>query len=108
MVCILWVTDANSQTEVATVTITTYPLPLVTASNVSGCVGNPITLSGTPAGGTWSVANPYTGSSATYTYTYTDENGCTATSSAASIIVNSLPIVTAENVSGCSGTSIAL
>ncbi|MBK9477954.1 MAG: T9SS type A sorting domain-containing protein [Bacteroidia bacterium] len=104
----VWVTDADSQTEVATVTITTYPLPLVTASNVSGCVGNPITLSGTPAGGTWSVANPYTGSSATYTYTYTDENGCTATSSAASIIVNSLPIVTAENVSGCSGTSIAL
>lgn len=62
------------------------PAPLVvTASNASGCEGNPITLSGSPAGGTFSVPNPYLGSSTTFTYTYTDGNGCTASSAPASI-----------------------
>ncbi|MBK9047717.1 MAG: hypothetical protein IPL74_13775 [Bacteroidetes bacterium] len=35
------------------------PLPTVTAGNVSGCAGTPVSLSGSPAGGTFSVANPY-------------------------------------------------
>ena len=56
----------------------------------------------------WSVANPYTGPSTTYTYTYTDGNGCTNTSAAANITVNPLPTVTASDVSGCAGSSIAL
>ncbi|MCF6130412.1 PKD domain-containing protein [Flavobacterium sp. AS60] len=68
--------------------VTINPLPTVTAANVSGCTGNAIALSGTPAGGTYSVANPYTGPSTTYTYTYTDGNGCTATSSSANITVS--------------------
>ncbi|HNR20951.1 MAG TPA: M12 family metallo-peptidase [Bacteroidia bacterium] len=75
-------------------TVTENPLPIVTANNVSGCEGNSIALSGTPAGGTWSVANPYTGSSTTYTHTYTDGNGCTNTSAPANITVNPLPLVT--------------
>ncbi len=88
--------------------ITVNPLPTVSAGNVSGCAGTSIALSGTPAGGNFSVANPYIGSSTTYTYTYTNGNGCTNTSATANITVNPLPTVTAGNVSGCAGTSIAL
>ncbi len=90
------------------ITVTVNPLPVVTAANVSGCTGTSISLSGSPAGGTWSVANPYSGSSTTYTHTYTDVNGCTNTSAAANITVNPLPTVTASDVSGCAGASIAL
>src|SRR6185436_17322489 len=88
--------------------ITILPPPAATAGNVSGCAGSAITLSGSPAGGNFSVANPYTGPSTTYTYTYTDGNGCSATSAPANITVNPLPTVTAGNVSGCAGTAIAL
>ncbi|MEO5571422.1 MAG: reprolysin-like metallopeptidase [Bacteroidia bacterium] len=102
-------TDANGCTNTsATANITVNPLPTVTADNVSGCEGTAIALSGTPAGGTWSVANPYSGPSTTYTHTYTDANGCTNTSATANITVNPLPTVTADNVSGCAGSSIAL
>lgn len=81
------VLDANNCSKTTAVTMT-QPSPLiVTANNVTGCTGSPVTLSGSPAGGTFSVANPYTGPSTTYTYTYTNPNGCTATSAPASITV---------------------
>ncbi|MEN9340344.1 MAG: hypothetical protein RIQ62_1656 [Bacteroidota bacterium] len=67
---------------------TIFNNPLVTASNVSGCSGSAIPLSGTPAGGLYSVPNPYTGVSTSYTYTYTDNNGCSVVSSPASISVS--------------------
>lgn len=77
--------DANNCSLNTTVSIG-QPAPLVvTASNVSGCQGNPIALTGSPAGGTFSVSNPYLGPSTTYTYTYTDGNGCSATSAPAAI-----------------------
>ncbi|WP_264521867.1 glycine-rich domain-containing protein [Flavobacterium sp. N1994] len=102
-------TDVNGCSATsASATITPNPLPIVTAGNVSGCAGTAITLVGSPAGGTFSVANPYTGPSTTYTYSYTDGNGCSATSASATITTNSLPTVTAGNVSGCGGTAIAL
>ncbi len=102
-------TNANGCTVQSTpATITVNPLPTVTAGNVTGCAGSPIALIGSPAGGTFSVANPYTGPTTTYTYTYTNGNGCTATSTQATITVIPLPIVTAGNVSGCAGTPIAL
>ncbi|QLH44929.1 MAG: fibronectin type III domain-containing protein [Bacteroidota bacterium] len=70
----------------------------VTAANVSGCPNSPIALSGTPAGGTFSVANPYTGPSTTYTYTYTDPNtGCTGTATG-TITVANLAAVTITSV----------
>lgn len=80
------VTNYCTSTRVP-VTATIHPLPTVIASPVSGCTGTPIALSGNPTGGTYSVANPYIGSSTTYTYTYTDGNNCTATSSPASVTV---------------------
>ncbi|QBZ98730.1 nidogen-like domain-containing protein [Flavobacterium sangjuense] len=91
--------------------LTVNPLPTVTAADVSGCAGTAIALSGTPAGGSWSVANPYTGPSTTYTHTYTDGNGCTNTSAPANITVNPLPIpvITANGpTTFCDGGSVTL
>ncbi|MEP7168616.1 MAG: T9SS type A sorting domain-containing protein, partial [Bacteroidota bacterium] len=87
-------TDGNGCSATsAAATITVNPLPVVTAGNVSGCAGSAIALSGSPSGGTFSVADPYTGPSTTYTYSYTDGNGCSNTSAAATITVNPLPTV---------------
>ncbi|MEO5569565.1 MAG: T9SS type A sorting domain-containing protein [Bacteroidia bacterium] len=86
-------------------------MPTVTANNVSGCAGTSISLSGTPAGGIWSVANPYIGSSTTYTHTYTDGNGCTNTSTNANITVNPLPtasIIANGPLNFCTGGSVLL
>jgi hypothetical protein len=105
------VTDAGSNAGTGNTgnpTVTVNALPTVTAGNVSGCAGSSISLVGSPAGGTFSVANPYTGPTTTYTYSYTDGNGCSATSTAANITVNAAPTVTAGNVSGCAGSSISL
>ncbi|MFB9090637.1 MopE-related protein, partial [Flavobacterium paronense] len=78
-------------------TVTVNPLPIVTASDASGCSGSSIALSGsgTPIGGSgsYSVANPYVGTvSTTYTYTYTDLNNCSATSALATITVTAQPL----------------
>jgi PKD-like domain/Secretion system C-terminal sorting domain len=91
-------------------TITVNPLPTVTAANVSGCAGTAIALSGTPAVGTWSVANPYTGPSTTYTHSYTDANGCSNTSPVATIAVTPLPdaSITSSSTTVCSGSSITI
>jgi hypothetical protein len=79
--------------HITTLNLTINQLPTVTATDLSSCPNSPLTLIGSPAGGTFSVANPYTGPSTTYTYTYTDGNGCTNTSAPASIIVtNSVPV----------------
>jgi hypothetical protein len=94
--------------------VTVNAFPIVTASDVSGCSGSSIALSGsgTPAGGfgNYSVANPYVGtSSTTYTYTYTDLNGCTATSAPANITVTPQPIwyLDADNDQYYTGNGIA-
>ncbi len=87
----------NTCYVIGDVTVTVNPAPIVTASDVSGCSGTPIALSGsgTPTGGSgnFSVANPYIGSSSTtYTYTYTDLNGCSATSAPANITITAQPL----------------
>ncbi|MEP7168681.1 MAG: PKD-like domain-containing protein, partial [Bacteroidota bacterium] len=101
------VTNANGCSGSASVTTIVNALPNVTAFNVSGCAGTPIALSGTPAGGTWSVANPYPGSGTTYTHTYTDGNGCTNTSAAATITVNALPTVSFSGLAASYSVSAA-
>jgi hypothetical protein len=80
-------------------------LPVVTASDVSACAGNSVNLIGSPAGGTFSLANPYSGPSTTYTYTYTDGNGCTNTSAPANIYMTAAPPVTGINMSNVGGNS---
>jgi hypothetical protein len=69
-------------------------------------------------GGTWSGGhiNATTGvfnatglAAGTYTvtYTYTDGNGCTASDDAV-VTVNALPVVTADDNSVCTGSSVAV
>jgi hypothetical protein len=98
---------ANAQGCDSTVTLnlTINPLPVVTAGDVSACAGNSVNLIGSPAGGTFSVANPYSGPSTTYTYTYTDGNGCTNTSAPANIYMTAAPPVTGINMSNVGGNS---
>lgn len=92
-------------------TITVNPLPTVTANNVSGCTGTPVLLTGIPSAGGYSLPNPYSGPSTTYTHTYTDANGCTGVSSPASITINPLPLLgttASPNDSICQGGSLTL
>jgi hypothetical protein len=79
---ILAVATSNS------ITMIVNPLPIVNASNVIGCSGSSISLLGSPSGGMFSLPNPYSGSSTTYTYTFINSNGCSATSSSANITVS--------------------
>lgn len=86
------VTDANSCSSSDTISVTINALPSVTttASNMSPCVNDGlVTLTGLPAGGTWSGPgvtgnsfNPTTAGTGAHilTYTYTDSNGCTSSS----------------------------
>ena len=97
---------SSSTFATTTSTVTVNALPIVTASNVSGCSGTAIALSGLPLGGTFSEANPYTGPSTTYTYSYTDGNGCSATSDPASITTNPLPAT--PTISAGSATTFCL
>ena len=110
-------TDANGCVNTDITAITVNSLPVVTASiaNSIVCSGNPTTVNGAGAltytwtsGITDAVAFlPLT--SASYTVTGTDANGCTNTA-AVSITVNSLPTVTASSTSNllCAGQSATL
>ncbi len=105
------VTNASNCTGSTSVTTVINPLPNVTASNVSGCAGSTIALAGSPAGGTWSVANPYSGASTTYTHTFTDGNGCTNTSTSANITVNARPtgvLSGTTTICGVGSTSLSI
>lgn len=80
--------DNNGCTSTDQVTVTVNDLPLVDAgADQTACANHdPITLSGTPAGGTYSGTSvsgnefdPSVGAGTyTITYTYTDGNGCEA------------------------------
>ncbi|UPT71337.1 MAG: T9SS type A sorting domain-containing protein [Flavobacterium sp. JAD_PAG50586_2] len=105
------VTGANGCTAAANVSTTLNNTPpTVTAANVSGCAGSSIALSGLPSGGSYSIANPYTGPSTTYTYSYTDPaNGCSATSAPAAVTVQAPANAGLDGVyTICSGTNITL
>ena len=95
-------TDLNGCSASATTSITVNPLPIVSAGTYGPvCIdAADITLSGTPAGGTFSgtgvtgnLFDPSAGTQ-TITYSYTDLNGCSA-SATTSITVNPLPVVSA-------------
>ncbi|MBK7763954.1 MAG: SBBP repeat-containing protein [Bacteroidetes bacterium] len=62
--------------------ITVNALPVVTASNVNGCIGSSVLLNGMPSGGVFNLANPYSGPSSAYSYTFTNTNGCSNMSTA--------------------------
>jgi hypothetical protein len=96
-------TDANGCSAADTTSIVVNPLPVVnTGSYGPVCItASPISLSGTPSGGTWSGAgvtgstfNVQTAGVGTHQiiYNYTDANGCSAADTT-SIVVNPLPVV---------------
>jgi hypothetical protein len=93
------------------------PTPFVTAYENSVCSGSSVQLTSNPSGGTWSgahisasglfdatglAAGPYTVS-----YNYTNTDGC-SNSDDATVTVNALPDVTADNKSVCTGSSVTL
>jgi hypothetical protein len=99
-------TDGNGCTSFETQSAIVNDIPALTLSGTapSYCVDDntPVTLTGTPAGGTFSgpgvTGGSWTASDAgvgthTITYTYTDGNNCT-NSTTISVVVNDLPVVT--------------
>ncbi len=110
-------TDGNGCTGTSTQTLTVNALPTITASALpsSICIGETTTLMGA-GGSTYAWTSGVTdnvgftpSSSATYTVTGTDLNGCTGTSTQ-SVSVNSLPILTASATPAavCTGGSTIL
>ena len=81
------VTDAFLCSATTIVTLTEPATAVVSASDVTACAGTPVTLVGYPAGGQFSVPNPYNGVSTSFTYTYIDSVGCISVSSPATITV---------------------
>ena len=95
-------TSAAGCVSTDAVQVTSYSSPPVNAGTYTPvCIdASPVTLAGTPAGGTFTgtgvtgaVFNPASGTQ-TVTYNYTDPNGC-AGSGTATITVNPLPVVDA-------------
>jgi hypothetical protein len=80
----------------------------VTTNNATGCPNAAITLTGTPAGGTFSVPNPYVGPSTTFTYSYTDPiTGCFGSASGTITVVNIASVnITSVVVTGPSTATV--
>lgn len=91
--------------DTTTLNLIINPLPMVTAPPVSYCSGS-VVLGGTPAGGTWNLPNPYSGNATSYTYYYTDVNGCsgsaTGTISQQQAMVSNIQL---GNITGVSATA---
>lgn len=103
------------------ITVTVYPAattPTISAGGpTSFCNGGSVTLTSSPAANiVWSdnstAASITVSSSGTYDVTYTDGNGCTATSAQTTVTVNpnpSAPVITANgSTSFCTGDSVML
>lgn len=109
-------TDANGCTNSSTTSITVNPLPTVNAGTYSAvCIdAADVVLTGTPVGGnftgtgvTGSNFDPSVGTQ-TVTYSYTDANSCSS-SSTASITVNPLPTINGgADQTVCLGTNMTL
>jgi|GEM_PF-2508553 len=116
----LTVTSAEGCSDTSAVTqVTVNPLPeaIVTPSDTTAiCEGNYITLSSSPGnsyqwstGASTSQINVYYAGD--YHVTVTDGNGCSATSNATTVTVNSVPqamITPGSNTTFCEGGSVTL
>jgi PKD repeat protein len=112
--------DANGYEgprTMVTVTINATPsTPVITASgSTSFCTGGNVVLtSSTPMGNVWSnganTAAITVTTSGSYTVTYTNANGCTATSVATVVNVNNAPVPTvqASAIEACNGDTVTI
>jgi len=100
-----------------TVTVNATPsTPVITASgSTSFCTGGNVVLtSSTPMGNVWSnganTAAITVTTSGSYTVTYTNANGCTATSVATVVNVNNAPVPTvqASAIEACNGDTVTI
>lgn len=115
-------TDANGCTATSTATVVTVnPLPAAPTISAGGpttfCAGGDVTLTSSQAtGNTWSngdiVQNTVITTSGNYDVTYTDGNGCSATSTPITVTVNPLPAQPTISASGattiCDGETVTL
>ena len=109
--------DGNGCENSDTATVTVDALPNVVADDDSVCIGSTVQLSASPSGGTWS--GDYVSASGLFdadglaaddyivTYTYSDGNGC-ENSDTATVTVDALPVVTANDTSVCIGSTVQL
>ena len=112
--------DANGYEgprTMVTVTVNATPsTPVITASgSTSFCTGGNVVLtSSTPMGNVWSnganTAAITVTTSGSYTVTYTNANGCTATSVATVVNVNNAPVPTvqASSIEACDGDTVTI
>ncbi len=115
-------TDGNGCTATsAPTTVTVNPLPTAPIISAGGpttfCAGGSVVLtSSETSGNLWSTSQTSqsitVASSGTYTVTFTDGNGCTATSAPVNVTVNALPTAPVITPSGpttfCDGGSVNL
>jgi hypothetical protein len=93
--------------------ITVNPLPAVpTSSNFTTCLSSPVALPvGIPAGGVYSIPNPYSGPTTTFTYTVTNASGCPRSSITYTFTRNTIPVVTVQpstaSQTQCQGNSFS-
>ncbi|MFM2016558.1 MAG: hypothetical protein RL007_214 [Bacteroidota bacterium] len=105
-------TDVNGCSDTSSINVIVNPIPSVSASaatNLACLSDNPLTLSGTPSGGTWSgpgvsgtTFNPTTAGSGSHvvTYTYTDAFGCTSVANDTITVDLCLGFNTSSNTNG--------
>ena len=125
----LQVTSNNGCIDFVTDTITVFPSPSITATNVSSiCLGNNLSFNSLAIGGTqpyqytWvgpngfnsntinpSISNITSNATGNYTVSVTDSNGCSGSFST-SVLVKLPPVVSpiAGPIGGCVGSSINL
>lgn len=103
--------NGNGSTETETVLVNTLPsVPTISASGPTNiCAGTSVNLTSSQAiGNTWSTTETSSmisvASSGSYTVTYTDNNGCTASSVPTVVTVNAAPAISmgiANNPTTC-------
>ena len=81
------VSDALGCSSTSIIQLNQPAAQLVSTTDINTCAGIPVTLTGFPAGGSFSIANPYSGPSTPFTYSYTDSSGCTTQSTIAHVTV---------------------
>ncbi len=111
--------DGNGCLKTNTITLVVNPLPIIAVSNNTMCLGTSALLTANGAVGyTWtpssSLTNPNNFSvtatpsvNTTYTITGVDSKGCIS-STTASVLVNSLPVLTISNHTICNGNSTSI